>query len=119
MESILIALRANWVVVACIIAVLLLAYFVRTYKKVRVAVYTLVLWAEKNILGSQRGQEKKAWVVDRLYAVLPIWVKPFINRAVLGKLVDEGVLWLKDYLDDGAINHSITAEVVRAYESVE
>ena len=61
--------------------------------------------AKDTILSS--GQEQEDWVVDKLYLIMPIPFRVFLNKDLLRTIVKSVYDKAKDFLDDGKINGSI------------
>lgn len=87
-----------------IVALLFIIGLLFLYKKnrkefVRQVVLSLVVQAEKT-LGSGTGELKYAMVVENIYKVLPGILKLLISEKELDRLIEDGVEYLKDYLQD-------------------
>lgn len=75
------------------------------YKKgkkefVRQVVLSLVVQAEK-ALGSGTGELKYAMVVENVYKMLPPILKLLISQKELDNMIEDGVEYLKEYLNQG------------------
>lgn len=67
---------------------------------VRQVILSLVVQAEK-ALGSGTGELKYAMVVENVYKVLPKILTLLISKKELDKLIEDGVQFLKEYLEKG------------------
>lgn len=67
---------------------------------VRQAVLSLVVQAEK-ALGSGTGELKYAMVVENVYKMLPGILTMLISKKELDALIEDGVEYLKEYLEQG------------------
>ena len=67
---------------------------------VRQAVLSLVVQAEK-ALGSGTGDLKYAMVVENVYKMLPGILTMLISKKELDALIEDGVEYLKEYLEQG------------------
>lgn len=99
----------NWP--SLIIAAGILVYIVylsatRQWIKVREFAYEMMLCAER-VFADDQGKLKFDFVVNFVYDYLPAWMKMFVKRETLNKLVQNLYDTAKDLLDDGEINSSI------------
>lgn len=79
------------------IALVILGFLVSYYKanaKFRGYIATLINDAESL---TSTGAEKKAWVVDQIYAILPTWLKPVLSKTILGMMVQAAFDSMKQY----------------------
>ena len=87
------------------------AYFYlkeKTLNEIRADVYQLFLEAEHRYTETKQGKQKLKWVVARARGLLPDWLQIFITESALEKMID---LWfgaVKDLLDDGKYNKSVS-----------
>lgn len=82
----------------------------KTLEEIRGDVYRLFLEAEHAYNYTEAGKQKMQWVIQRARMLLPNWAQFFITDELLEKVVQ---LWfdaVKDLLDDGKINMSVTKE---------
>lgn len=92
--------------------VMLLIYSIAEWKKVKKILTVNIIkareLAKEFVLES--GQEQEDWVVERVYAILPMTVlavlTPFGGKAALRKLVKIVYYQLKDYLDNQKFDKS-------------
>lgn len=77
---------------------------------IRADVYQLFLEAEHNPTVMASGKQKMKWVLSQARMLLPSWAKIFITDAFLEKVVEGWFQAIKDLLDDGKLNKSITEE---------
>lgn len=89
--------------------VVYIAYLVinKRWDKLRKIANKLILQAEKNIVGTKRGQERFEQVLGQLYCLIPAWLRFFIPRTMMEEKLQEWFVMIKDSLDDGIINNSI------------
>ena len=76
--------------------------------EIRADVYQLFLEAEHRYTETKQGKQKLKWVVSRARGLLPDWLQIFITESALEKMID---LWfgaVKDLLDDGKYNKSVS-----------
>ena len=64
--------------------------------------YKLVVRAEEVFDGTKRGQEKKAWVIERIHAMLPGWAKILITEKEIDALIEAAVDKMKEALKNAA-----------------
>lgn len=89
----------------------MLAYIIylsitKQWAKIREFAYEMMLCAERTFSDDQ-GNLKFDFVVNLVHDNLPPWIKPFIKRDSLKRIVQTLYDAAKDYLDDGIINSSI------------
>lgn len=99
----------NWPVFA--IGAVVLAYMIylsvtRQWAKVREFAYEMMLCAERAFSDNQ-GKLKFDFVVNLVYDYLPAWMKLFVKRESLERIIQMLYDTAKDFLDDGEINSSI------------
>lgn len=86
------------IVVILVIIVGLLYLYKRDNKEVvRKIVLSLVVQAEK-ALGGGTGEFKYALVVENIYRVLPGILTLLISKKELDRLIEDGVVYMKEYL---------------------
>lgn len=112
------------VVILLVAIVLLIGYVVSLYKKykaqgkeaaltdLRETVYALFLKAEEKY-GRHTGPEKMAWVIKKFYeSVMPDNFEQLLPGTTVEKFLqdtfDTGYGKLKDFLDDGELNKSVS-----------
>lgn len=91
--------------------------FILVYKKskeelVKKTILNLVAQAEKTY-GSGTGELKYAMVVERMYYVLPLFVRVIFTKKQLDRFIQDGVNYLKDYLSDGRTLEGYEVECVK------
>lgn len=74
---------------------------------IRADVYQLFLQAEHAITGTEKGQEKMAWVVRQARYLLPEWLQDFVTEPFLYMVIQAWFDAVKDLLDDGKYNNSV------------
>lgn len=70
--------------------------------KVYRMIYRLVCNAEQEIVGTKRGQERKAQVVQALHDMLPAWARLFVSRQDIDDLIELAVESMKQLLAPSA-----------------
>jgi len=58
-------------------------------------VYIFVLAAEQYITGTKKGAERKEWVMNKIYEVLPDIITKFLPRETLDGLIENAVEQMK------------------------
>lgn len=114
-EQILIMLRSNpvFLYVGIAIFVALAIYGVVRYVRyrglegIRNDVYKLFCVAENKFVYGENA-EKFNYVISRAYVLLPPVMKLFISETLLRKVVQAWFTSVKDLLDDGRLNKSVT-----------
>lgn len=66
--------------------------------KVYRIIYKLVCNAEQEIVGTKRGQERKAQVVQALHGLLPGWARIFVSQQDIDDLIELAVESMKQLL---------------------
>ena len=56
-----------------------------------------IVKAEQTFEGTQRGGEKFEWVVERLYILLPVPMRAFITKEMIGDIVQGAFDAIADY----------------------
>lgn len=79
----------------------------RRWEKLRELAYKMIRQAENIIVGTKKGQERFNLVFNRLYYLIPAWLKFFIPKSLLKQKLQEWFDIIKDSLDDGKINDSV------------
>ncbi len=79
----------------------------RKWAQLRATAYRMILQAEKVITGTKRGQERFELVFDRVYSLIPSWLRFFILESELREQMQKWYNDIKDYLDNGKIDKSI------------
>jgi hypothetical protein len=79
----------------------------RKWVQLRSMAYRMILQAEKVITGTKRGQERFELVFDRVYSLIPPWLRFFILESDLREQLQEWYNDIKDYLDNGKIDGSV------------
>jgi polysaccharide deacetylase 2 family uncharacterized protein YibQ len=107
----------GWIIVLAVAYALYVYNIKKKYGKnkaletIRVDAYRLMLRAEKKWgTNNSTGKTKFNYVVDSLYKMLPYTAKVFLTQDELENFVQELYNKTKDYLDDGAINNSVSVE---------
>jgi len=99
----------NWPVLLA--GLVILAYIIylsitRQWIKIREFAYEMMLCAERTFSDNQ-GNLKFDFVVNLVYDYLPSWMKPFVRKETLRRIIQSLYDAAKDFLDDGIINSSI------------
>ncbi len=79
----------------------------RKWAQLRATAYRMILQAEKVITGTKRGQERFELVFDRVYSLIPSWLRFFILENELREQLQKWYNDIKDYLDNGKIDNSV------------
>ena len=79
-----------------------------TLEEIRGDVYQVFLKVEHKYLKSGSGQKKLEETVDTAYSMLPAWAKIIFTKERLRKIIDAWFGKIKDLLDDGKVNKSVT-----------
>lgn len=105
------------VFVIVIVSVLLLAtairYLASKYAGTKVALVMLAVekklatWAVEQATSGEKHKEAIAIIADRVYPMLPFWVRMFITKEQAIAQIDRLYSEMLDFLDDGKINESI------------
>jgi hypothetical protein len=102
-------LFSNWPSILIIVAFLFwVGYLVvnRKWDQLRSMAYRMILQAEKVITGTKRGQERFELVFERVYSLIPPWLRFFILKSDLREQLQEWYNDIKDYLDNGKMDGS-------------
>ena len=75
---------------------------------IRKKVYKLFLTAEHMYKETAQGQQKLAWVVQQTRGLLPSWLQVILTEEALKKIIDAWFKGVKDLLDDGKVNGSVS-----------
>lgn len=92
----------HWQSIALVFALVCLALLAANMgyrEQVEIIAYRLVCKAEKEILGSKRGQEKKAQVIKWLHEQLPPVAKLFVTEKDIDQAIEFAVQKMKAYLE--------------------
>ena len=88
-----------YTIVAVLLAVCGYVAFAEGYQdKVYRIIYRLVCEAEREIVGTKRGQERKAQVVAALHGILPRWAQIFVSEEDIDELIELAVAGMKALL---------------------
>lgn len=102
-------LQNNWISILVVLALLLYIALLICKKKwvhLRELAYKIMLAAEKTF-GQGEGKKKFEIVFERVYALIPAWLRLFIPPERLREKLQEWYILAKDYLDDGTVNNSV------------
>ena len=89
-----------YAIVAVLLAVCGYVAFAEGYQdKVYRIIYRLVCAAEREIVGTKRGQERKAQVINTLHGILPRWARIFVSEADIDELIELAVAGMKALLE--------------------
>jgi hypothetical protein len=81
----------------------------RKWDQLRSTAYRMILQAEKVVTGTKKGQERFELVFNRVYSLIPPWLRFFILENDLREQLQDWYNDIKDYLDNGKIDNSIEA----------
>jgi len=109
-------MTVNTVAIIIIVAIALtiigagIYFYVRdkSLNEIRADVYQLFLQVEHNPAYAKTGKQKMKWVLSRARGLLPTWLQAFISDEFLEKVVESWFQAVKDLLDDGKLNKSVT-----------
>lgn len=95
----------------CVIVLAIIVVIVQVitgkWEMLRAEAITGILYAEKIIVGTKRGQDRMKFVVDVLYKnYVPAWLKLFIKKDHIENLIESSFFKVRDLLDDGKSNDS-------------
>lgn len=85
-----------YIVLAVIIAVIAVLAIRGKKEIVYKIIFALVDEAEA-AFGSKTGKLKFAYVVERIYAILPAFIRVFITYSMLEKLIEKALVEAKEY----------------------
>jgi len=61
-------------------------------------ILVFVLAAEQYIKGTKKGAERKEWVINKFYDLLPDILTQFVSREMLSELIEKAVVKMKEKL---------------------
>ena len=99
------------VIIATLVGLGITAYLYfkeKTLNEIRADVYQLFIQAEHRYTESKQGKQKLKWVVSRARGLLPNWLQMFITETALENIIDLWFRAVKDLLDDGKYNKSVS-----------
>lgn len=102
----------NWLDYTIWIALIMgILYLYKIGKKDLVSkiILSLVVQAEK-VLGSGTGELKYAYVIEKIYAVLPVSIRGLFSKKEIDNMIEGSVKKLKNMLENGKNLHSYTDE---------
>lgn len=85
------------IIVICLVGLFLLVLF-KKYTTLKQVALKLIVEAEKTIIGEKLGDKKFTWVFEKLYSFIPWYLKLFIDKDMLEKLIQEVFDGVKDKL---------------------
>lgn len=99
-------------IVVVIMAFGLVIMYVRshTLEQIRGDVYQVFLQVEHKYLKSGSGKKKLDEAVDAAYSMLPPWARFIFTKERLRKIIDAWFGKVKDLLDDGKMNQSVSGD---------
>lgn len=103
-----------------ILGAFLVTYLAIKYKHIRLMVYALMLYVEE-VLATEEGKQKKQAVVLSIRNFIPKGLRWLFPEKTIERFIDDGMIWLNDYLDDGKLNGShkkTTEQVLEKYFSI-
>lgn len=80
----------------------------KSMEEIRSEVYQLFLAAEHTYTESGSGKQKMKWVISKARALLPSWLQTFVTEELLYKVIEGWFVAIKDLLDDGKYNKSVS-----------
>lgn len=80
----------------------------KSLDEIRADVYQLFLEAEHRYTESGEGKQKMKWVVSKARMLLPGWAQTLITEDFLCKVLESWFRAVKDLLDDGKYNGSVS-----------
>lgn len=80
----------------------------KSLSEIRADVYQLFLEAEHSFKESGSGKQKMKWVVSKARMLLPGWAQTLITEDFLYKVLESWFRAVKDLLDDGKYNGSVS-----------
>ncbi len=87
-------------------------------EQARKSIFELVTEAEKQIVGTQVGEQRLNWVIDQIKVKYPML--KFVPNAVVVSMVTEAVNFANDWIDNGKIDNSnVVAEQNTVVENTE
>jgi hypothetical protein len=87
-------------------------------EQARKSIFELVTEAEKQIVGTQVGEQRLNWVIDQIKVKYPML--KFVPNAVVVSMVTEAVNFANDWIDNGKIDNSnVIAEQNPVVENTE
>lgn len=102
-------LAQNWLgllIVLVVLGYLIYLTVTKQWIRIREFAYELMLMAERSFK-DEEGKLKYDFVVEMVYRSIPSWLKLFIKKEDIQKLIEKWYQTAKDYLDDGVVNDSI------------
>lgn len=78
----------------------------KKWEQLRATAYKMIIYAEKAITGSKKGKERFELVLEKLYSLVPTWLRFFFDEITLRLKLQEWYDHIKDYLDNGVIDGS-------------
>lgn len=101
------------IVIVTMIGFLLMAFEYlksKNLNEIRADVYQLFLKAEHALTESGQGSQRMKWVIQKARSLLPSYIRIFIPERILTAIIQYWFDGIKDLLDDGKINKSVTSE---------
>lgn len=103
------------VVIGVVLIVAIVAFILyaknKTLDDIRKDAYQAFLKAEKLFTESGAGVEKMTWVVEKVYALLPTWLRLIVTQSMIELLLQKWFEEIKDLLDDGKNNNSTSSDI--------
>lgn len=84
------------IVVAVILAITIVLAIRGKKEIIYKMLYALVNEAE-NLFGSKTGKQKFAYVMEKIYSLLPTYIKVFITYQTLEKWIEQALVEAKEY----------------------
>ncbi len=92
----------DWYFYVIIGVVVVLAFvFLWKYRWFKKIVYDFVVKAERDFIGSKRGNEKFSYVSSVIYGYIPLGLRWFFTVERIGKIIEWGVSRMKKELEKG------------------
>lgn len=85
-------------------------YVLFEWQRAKTTLYALMLQAKRYAKDAvlKSGKEQEEWVVKKAFQFLPLSLRLFLSEDTIRKIVKWLFGKLKDYIDDGKLNGSIT-----------
>ena len=102
----------NWQPI-CIVIFVVVSLIIAGIIKYRNGLESVRPWAYKAILAAENmykhgdNETKFSYYFDKVYQVLPTFVRFFISKESLEKILEKWYLQIKDLLDNGVVDNSL------------
>jgi hypothetical protein len=98
--------------IMCVILVVVMAYVSYVYRldRIRKIILSLVIQAERKF-GPGNGVIKYSYVVGLVYPSIPLAARVFISEKLVGEIIEDGVLYIKEHLAEPPCPPIVTCNV--------